>query len=139
MDNRMDNRMDRKEKRILSEWLEFRANLSSFRGIHQIRLRSDEQKKMDKKYLFGSRNKFCYFGREKGKSMSVTVCLTIDDTSDVKISFYFENKIDTFINNNNRRRKSNFKSSNWFPFHEHDVALFQLKAEGILLLFPPKA
>lgn len=90
-------------KSIMNDWMDkrkteefdcvqFQANLSSFRGIRQIRLRSEKQKKLNKNYLFVSWinlfNNFVISEWKKGMT-SVTVCLTIDDTSDVKISFYF--------------------------------------------------
>lgn len=81
------------------------------------------------------------FRKGNRENTSVTVCLTIDDTSDVKISFYFRQQDRHSSINNNRKenkKETNFNSPNWFPFREHDLALFQLNAEGILL-FPHKA
>lgn len=52
-----------------------------------------ETKENEQNVLIRIVNKFiqkiCYFRRENGERTLVTVCLTIDDTSDVKISFYF--------------------------------------------------
>lgn len=98
------------------------------------------------KYLFESRtdsfNKFgYYFGKgKKGKHFGQRHCLTIDDTSNVKISFYFRREYSSIEIEKKieRRKKGNFNSLNWLPFREHDLPLFRLKAEGILL-FPPKA
>lgn len=74
------------------------------------------------------------FQKGKWESTSVTVYLTIDDTSDVKISFYFrqQNRHSSIIEKKIDRKKNNFSRPNWFPFREHDSALFRLKAEGTL-------